>query len=147
MPGLCISTSCLSLSELRQREMESCTLTRRALSPDAPTMLLHNAAANREAKSRSAHHPRIRSIDLLKAFKNRFQLVTRNAAASIHDADTHFVRTVRARDQPDLGTRRRELDRVAEKVRQRLQNAIGVDMHRNGLRINAKLYSIFLHAG
>src|ERR1700756_3791205 len=126
MPGLCISTPCLSLSELRQGEVKTCTLTRRALSPDASTMLLHNAAANREAKSRSAHHPRIRSIDLLKAFKNRFQLVTRNAAASIHDADTHFVRTGHTRDQSDLRTRWRELDRVAEKVRQRLQYTVGV---------------------
>ena len=55
-----------------KRKGESAALAQRAFNPNSSTMLLHNAASDRQAQTRAALFPSVRGIDLLKAFENAF---------------------------------------------------------------------------
>ena len=61
-------------------------------------MLLHNAAADRQPKSGATPQTRIRGVDLLEPLEDALQLVWRNAAPTVGDAEAHSL-TVAARSQ------------------------------------------------
>ena len=64
-----------------------------ALSPDAPTVLFHNAAAERQAQAGATKRARIGSVALLESVEDALQLVLRNAPPLIFNNEAHIAET------------------------------------------------------
>ena len=94
-------------------------------------MLVDDGAADGEAEAGSALLAGIGGLDLLEAVEDGLELVLRDAAALVRDAELEHVEGGLERD----GNRRvgwRELDGVREEVGEDLEDAVGVtvEVHR-----------------
>jgi hypothetical protein len=63
----------------------------RAFGPHSAAVLLDDALADRQAQAGATFDPRIGGIHLLKAIKDRFEFVERNAAALVSDAEADLA--------------------------------------------------------
>src|SRR5690606_37341568 len=109
----------------RQREVEGRALAGRALRPDTSAVSLDDAARNGEPQARPLAAT---TLDLPEAIEDAPQAFGSDARAAVGHREADGVAFARARDR-HAGSRRRELDGVADEVGQDLEDATAVREH------------------
>src|SRR5947209_7842789 len=89
--------------------------------PDAPSVLLHDGAADGKAEASASHGAGVGGVDLVEALEDGFELVLGDAAALIADLDFGRVAVDLARAEVDLGSGGGELDGVGDEVGEGLE--------------------------
>ena len=93
--------------ERREGERERGALARLALGPDPPAVLLDEAAADGEAEAGAALLARVGGVDLLEALEDRLQLIGRDAATFVGDAEQDVAVVLGRRERHDPADRAR----------------------------------------
>ena len=101
-------------------------------------MLLHNTSAQREPEARPTQSARVGSIALLESIEDPLQLLLRDAAPLVLDAERHLPFARRLSRQPDRRVRERKFQRVNHKLVQHLQNTLFIGIDLRGRCVDAK---------
>ena len=95
-------------------------------------MLLHDRSADSQTEPGSALLPGVGGFNLLEAVEDRVQLLKRNAAALVGDAQLHGV-GIRLQPQCNGALGGRKLDRIGEQIGDDLQDPVGIAVEEDAL--------------